>query len=137
MRYFPAFHDLTARRSLVVGGGEAAGRKLRLLLKAGARPLVVAPHVGEEIAGLAEAGRVTWRARPFRADDIAGCALVISATGLPGIDAAVPPPAPDSGSPVDVLNRPESPRSLPPPIYTRAHMVIGISPAPVAPTRAP
>src|SRR3546814_15924993 len=32
MRYFPAFHDLTARRSLVVGGGEAAGRKLRLLL---------------------------------------------------------------------------------------------------------
>src|SRR3546814_18385609 len=106
MRYFPAFHDLTARRSLVVGGGEAAGRKLRLLLKAGARPLVVAPHVGEEIAGLAEAGSVTWRARPFRVDDIAGCALVLTAPGLAGLDAALAASAQGPRGPGDVITRP-------------------------------
>src|SRR3546814_11679803 len=125
MRYLPAFHDLTARRSLVVGGGEAAGRKLRLLLKAGARPLVVAPHVGEEIAGLAEAGSVTWRARPFRVDDIAGCALVISATGLAGIAAAVAAAAQGAGVPVNVVDRPDLSRFITPAAHEPAPLGTG------------
>src|SRR3546814_3182605 len=136
MRYFPAFHDLTARRSLVVGGGEAAGRKLRLLLKAGARPLVVAPHVGEEIAGLAEAGSVTWRARPFRVDDIAGCALVISATGLAGIDAAVAAAAQCAGVPVNVVDRPDLSSFITPAIIDRDPLVIGIASGAEAPILA-
>src|SRR3546814_21143363 len=85
MRYFPAFHDLTARRSLVMGGGEQAGRKLRLLLKAGARPLVVAPHVAAEIAGLAEAGSLTGQSSPFRLDAMAGYATGLSSPSLAGM----------------------------------------------------
>jgi len=79
MRYFPAFHDLSIRPSLVVGGGEAAARKLRLLLKAGARAVVVAPQAGPEIAGLARDGTATWHPRAFTPADIDGCGLVIAA----------------------------------------------------------
>ena len=42
MRYFPLFADLRGRRVLVVGGGEVAERKVRLLLEAGARIDIVA-----------------------------------------------------------------------------------------------
>ena len=69
MRYFPAFLDLKGSPGLVVGGGEAAARKLRLLLKAGARMTLVAPRVTAEIAELAAAGRISLLAREVRAED--------------------------------------------------------------------
>jgi uroporphyrin-III C-methyltransferase/precorrin-2 dehydrogenase/sirohydrochlorin ferrochelatase len=37
MDYFPVFLDLKNRRCLLVGGGEVATRKGRMLAKAGAR----------------------------------------------------------------------------------------------------
>src|SRR3546814_13806477 len=119
MRYFPAFHDLSNRPALVVGGGEAAARKLRLLLKAGARPVVVAPAAGEEIAGLAQAGAVTWRARAFEPGDIAGCGLVIGATGLDPVDAAISAAAQAAGVPVNVVDRPELSSFITPAIIDR------------------
>jgi uroporphyrin-III C-methyltransferase/precorrin-2 dehydrogenase/sirohydrochlorin ferrochelatase len=49
MDYFPVFLDLKGRRALIVGGGEAAARKLRLLQKAGANVTVVARQISDEI----------------------------------------------------------------------------------------
>ena len=81
MRYFPAFLDLASRRSLLVGGGDLALRKLRLLLKSGARVTLVAPRLDPATAELAQDDRVQWVARPFVASDVRDCALVSSATG--------------------------------------------------------
>jgi uroporphyrin-III C-methyltransferase / precorrin-2 dehydrogenase / sirohydrochlorin ferrochelatase len=136
MRYFPAFHDLSTRPSLVVGGGEAAARKLRLLLKAGARPVVVAPAVCTEITGLAEARRITWHARAFAPGDITGSAMVIAATGLPAIDAAVSTAAQAAGVPVNVVDRPELSSFITPAIIDRDPLVIGISSSADAPILA-
>jgi siroheme synthase-like protein len=47
---YPLFLDLTGRRVVVVGGGRVALRRTRGLLESGARVLVVAPEVAEEIA---------------------------------------------------------------------------------------
>jgi len=57
MRYFPIFVDLQGRRVVVVGGGEEALRKVRLLLKTDAVIEVVAPQLHAE---LAESSRVHW-----------------------------------------------------------------------------
>ena len=65
MQSFPSFLNLQNRPVLVVGGGENAARKIRLLLKAEADITVVAPHVNSEIAGLADQGRIRHRASPF------------------------------------------------------------------------
>ncbi|MEO3429061.1 siroheme synthase CysG [Pelagibius sp. CAU 1746] len=127
MRYFPAFHDLTARPSLVVGGGEAAARKLRLLMKAGARPVVVAPKAVAEIAALARRGEITWHPRAFRAGDVAGCGLVIGASGLAAVDAAVAETARSRGVPVNVVDRPDLSSFITPAIIDRDPVVIGIS----------
>ncbi|HMA16661.1 MAG TPA: siroheme synthase CysG, partial [Kiloniellaceae bacterium] len=136
MRYFPAFHDLTLRPSLVVGGGEAAARKLRLLLKAGARPVVVAPQADPEVAGLAREGPVTWHRRAFAPADIAGCGLVIAATGLTEVDEAVSAAGRAAGVPVNVVDRPELSSFITPAIIDRDPVVIGISSGADAPILA-
>ena len=51
MRYFPIFVDLKGRRVLVVGGGEEATRKVRLLLKTDAVIEVVARSNEDQFAG--------------------------------------------------------------------------------------
>ena len=53
LRYFPIFFDLDGRDVLIVGGGEKALQKLRLLAKTTARLRIVAPDVSEDIAAAA------------------------------------------------------------------------------------
>lgn len=136
MRYFPAFHDLSLRPSLVVGGGEAAARKLRLLLKAGARPVVIAPHAGPEIAGLASDGAIIWQRRAFVPADIADCGLVVAATGRAEVDEAVSRAAQAGGVPVNVVDRPDLSSFITPAIIDRDPVVIGISSGADAPILA-
>ena len=71
MRYFPLFADLAGADVLVVGGGEAAARKVRLLRKARARITVVAETVTEELGGLAERGAIAILPRAFLPRDMA------------------------------------------------------------------
>jgi len=66
-----------------------AARKLLRLLRAGARVTLVSPAVTEELRALADAGAVSWEARPFRAGDVAGRTLVFTATGNVETDHAV------------------------------------------------
>jgi uroporphyrin-III C-methyltransferase/precorrin-2 dehydrogenase/sirohydrochlorin ferrochelatase len=136
MRYFPAFHDLSQRPSLVVGGGEPAARKVRLLLKAGARITLVAPRANEELTGLALSGKIHWRQGPFAESDIQGSGLVIAATGLSEVDELVSRAAQNIGLPVNVVDRPELSSFITPAIIDRDPLVIGISSSGDAPILA-
>ena len=78
---YPLTLDVAGRRTLVVGGGPVAGRRATGLVTAGARVVVVAPYVCEELRDLVAAGRVEWEARDYEADDLAGAWLVHTATG--------------------------------------------------------
>ena len=63
MDYLPIFLDVRGRPCLVVGGGPVAARKLSLLLRAGARGVVVAPRLTTSCAH--SAAIVELRERPF------------------------------------------------------------------------
>jgi len=52
MDFLPLFHKLQNRRVLVVGGGEIALRKARLLADAGGTLRVVSPDVVNELREL-------------------------------------------------------------------------------------
>ena len=77
------------RRVVVVGGGRIAQRKIEPLLDAGARVEVVSPEVGAEVRAWAEAGRLVWHEREFRAGDVEGAWLALTATDVPAVNAAV------------------------------------------------
>lgn len=88
-RFLPLAFDLAGKRVLVAGAGRVAARKVRLLLAHGARPLVVAPRATAGLRALAAAGRISWRARRCRADDLRGVWLAIAATDDRAVNAAL------------------------------------------------
>ncbi len=104
MRYLPLFHDLRDTRVLLVGGGSVAQRKAELLSAAGARLLVVAPEVNEQLAALAERSGGSVQRRAFRAGDIADVALVVAASNEREVNLAVAREARDRGTLVNVVD---------------------------------
>ena len=81
MAYLPIFIDVREARCVVVGGGAQAARKVRLLRKAGARVLVVAPALGDELTEVAHDGLIDHAARKFEPHDLDDCRLAIAAAG--------------------------------------------------------
>ena len=78
MRTFPIFLDLEGSRVVVVGGGEQAAQKVRLLLKTPARIDVIHETLCDELSELAKCGRIGWR-RVFVPGALDGCRLVYAA----------------------------------------------------------
>ncbi len=86
---YPLALSVAGKPVLVVGGGPVAARRAAGLLAAGASVTVVAPEVSRELRALAASGSVTWRARDYSSDDLAGAWLVHTATGVPAVDSLV------------------------------------------------
>src|SRR5690606_19605407 len=103
MDFLPLFHNLQGRTVLLVGGGEIALRKARLLADAGARLRVVAPEIEEQLRELVEQGGGELRQRGYLADDQLGCVLVIAATDDEALNAQVSADAHGRGVPVNVV----------------------------------
>ncbi len=81
---FPIFLKLADRPVLVVGGGTVAAAKVAALRPTGARVIVVAPAIADQI----RRADVEIRQRPFKAADLRGVWLVVSAA-TPAVNAEV------------------------------------------------
>lgn len=88
---YPVNLVLAGRRCLVVGGGEVAAQKVAGLLECRADVVVVAPVVGDAVRSLAATatGTLRWEERPYRAGEVAGYRLAITATDDPAVNRAV------------------------------------------------
>lgn len=136
MRYFPTFFDLHDQPCLVVGGGEAALGKIRLLLKAGARVRVVAPQAHAEIEDLAAQGAIEIQGGGFVAGDLRGQTLAIVASGDEALDARVAGAARSAGVPVNVVDRPHLSSFTVPALIDRDPVVVAVSTGGTAPILA-
>ena len=76
--HFQVGLDVAGRRCLVIGGSAEALDKTLRLLDARARVLLVAPELCGGLAELQAAGRLDWRERRYRSDDLGGACLVIN-----------------------------------------------------------
>ena len=89
MNLLPIFLKLDGRPGLLVGAGAVALDKIGSLLKTGIRLRVVAPRAHEEIQRLAAEGTLEWTNRSFEFSDLDGNFIVIAATDVPAVNAAV------------------------------------------------
>jgi siroheme synthase-like protein len=89
MSLFPAFLKLDARQILIVGGGTLASTKIAGLLEAGARVRIVSPQINSHLAAKVRNREIEWLPKLFTPDDLDGAFLVIAATSLRDVNAAV------------------------------------------------
>ncbi len=136
MRYFPVFADLADADVLVVGGGEQAAQKVRLLCRTEARVTVVAETATDELVGLGQQGAISLALRRFEARDAEGMRLVCAATGDRPLNARVARAARAEGVPVNVVDGPELSTFLMPAIVDRAPVTVAIGTEGAAPVLA-
>lgn len=89
MSLFPAFLKLDARQILIVGGGTLASSKIPGLLQAGARVRIVSPQINADLAEKVRNREIEWLPKLFSPNDLDGAFLVIAATALRDVNAAV------------------------------------------------
>ena len=87
MDYLPIFADLKRRPCLVVGGGDSAWRKTRMLLKAGADVRVIAPRLNADFTAALASQQIKLVGEHFSPSDLDGIFLAIAATERKAINA--------------------------------------------------
>jgi siroheme synthase-like protein len=119
---YPVMLDLAGVPVLVVGGGTIAARKAAGLLAAGAKVTVVAPMVLPELA----AAVAVVREKPYDAADLDGHQLVMTATDVPDVNAAVAHDARAAGLWVNSADDPENCTFILPAVTRRGPVVVSV-----------
>ncbi|RRA94090.1 siroheme synthase CysG [Aeromonas veronii] len=136
MDYLPIFCRLDNKPVLLVGGGEVAERKARLLLDAGAQLTVVAPKLDPELAELAANGSIEWLASEFASEQLAGKWLVVAATDRREVNALVYQSANRARIFANVVDDPKRSSFIMPSIIDRSPLMVAISSGGKAPVLA-
>lgn len=115
-------------RALVVGGGAVAERKVRALLDAGASVRVVAPELADGLRRAATAcDRLELLERAWAAGDIADAQLVVAATDVRDVNAAVAAEAKRAGRLVNVVDRPEEGNFVTAAAHRAGDVIVGVT----------
>lgn len=134
--YFPLFVDLNGQAVLVVGGGEIAARKIRLLLNAGAVPRIVAKALNEELSELVQSERAVYLGTLFETSCFDDCRLVIAATDDAALNKEVAEQAEVRGLLCNVVDDAQASRFITPSIVSRPPITVAISTGGAAPVLA-
>ncbi|RAI36605.1 siroheme synthase CysG, partial [Rhodoplanes roseus] len=126
-RYFPVSFDVQERTVLVVGDGDAALQKLRLLVRTRARLVLCARAPDAALARFVEENAVRHVAGPPTADLLRDAALAFVATGDEAEQLRLAALARRAGVPVNVVDRPHLCDFATPAIVDRAPVSIAIA----------
>ncbi len=136
MKFFPMFLRMADRDVIIVGGGETAAQKSRLMLKTEARITFVAPELDEELQALVNEGRAQHERGPITPETFKGAALVFVGSGCPGLDASIHALVRTSGALVNVVDQPDLCEANTPSLVDRDPLVVAIGTEGAAPVLA-
>ncbi|POZ60778.1 siroheme synthase CysG [Chromobacterium alticapitis] len=127
MEFFPIFLKLRQQPCLLVGGGEVALRKARLLLAAGAALTVAAPELAPELAEMAERGELKHLGARYAAEQLAGMRLAVAATDDAAVNRQVAADAEARGILVNVVDDAEASRYISPAVIDRSPLMVAVA----------
>lgn len=133
MSLYPLFARLDGKPVLVVGGGPVAERKVRLLLRTGARIRVQAPALTPALQALARQDRVEWLEGAFTPQQLDDAWLAVAATDDEAVNRAVAEAAEARRIFVNVVDDAELSSVHTPAIIDRDPLLVAVSSAGAAP----
>ncbi|MDO6457331.1 NAD(P)-dependent oxidoreductase [Celeribacter halophilus] len=136
MKFFPMFLRMSGRDVVILGGGETAAQKARLMLKTEARIVLVAPELDVELAALVAEGRAEHHAGEIDESIFANAALVFVCTEDEARDAELAQVVRAAGALVNVVDRPDLCEANTPSIVDRDPLVVAIGTEGAAPVLA-
>jgi precorrin-2 dehydrogenase/sirohydrochlorin ferrochelatase len=119
--------QLQGQRTLVVGGGKVAERKVEGLMNAGAMVFLVARDLTHRLSVFAEEGSVSILDREFKENHLDGMALVIAATNEAILNHKVSACARSRGILVNAVDQPQDCSFIVPSVMNRGDLVIAVS----------
>ena len=128
--YYPAFLNLKGKKTVVIGGGKVAERKILVLLKTGANITVISPEITKRIAREKLRGSLKHIPRQYRKGDVKNTFLVIAATDSEEINKKVSEEAPCL---VNVVDIPSLCNFIVPSVIQRGLLTIAVSTSGVSP----
>ena len=136
MDYFPLFCRLQGKRCLLVGGGDVAERKARLLLAAGADLHVGALHFSPAFQQWADSGELTLISGAFNDAWLDACWLVVAATDDDAVNQQVAQAAEARRIFCNLVDAPEQASAIMPSIIDRSPLMVAVSSGGRAPVLA-
>ena len=87
--HFPFFINLADKKIVVIGGGKIALRRVQVLVKFGAKVIVIAPEIKKELDLMNQKGKINVIKKEYKEGDIKGADMVIAATDKKDVNEAV------------------------------------------------
>ena len=126
MDYLPVFLDLTSKKCVIIGGGEVAHRKAKLLLKTEALVHIVAAEFSKRVRDL-NSDACTLVTEEFNQRHLIDAVLVIAATDSASVNREVATAANSLNIPVNVVDEPALCSCIMPALIDKSPVVIAIS----------
>jgi len=136
MEFLPIFLNIKNKPCTVIGGGEVATRKIRLMLKAGGKVRVISPELCQDLKNLAAEDKLEHIKRIYQPEDLALAHLIVAATNDPEINRAIANTAMAMRVPVNVVTEPEDGSFIMPSVIDRSPVVAAVSTGGASPVLA-
>ena len=127
MEFLPLFFSLKQRSVLIVGGGEVALRKARLLTKAGACINVVSPQIRDDLKELVLNSGGALSEEQYQSKALEKVMLVVAATDNQAVNKQVYNDAQQQNLPVNVVDQPDLCSFIFPAIVDRSPVIAAVS----------
>lgn len=116
--------NLKNKKTVVVGGGRVAERKVRILLKAGALVKIISPEITRNLRILKDKGKIKHIIRAYKTGDTKDAFVVIACTSSTEVNTQI---AREAGHLVNVIDLPSEGNFIAPSIVRRGPLTIAIS----------
>lgn len=129
-KYFPILVNIKDKKCVIVGGGSVGERKIKTLLKYGAKITLISPETTDKIKELINKGKINYINREYKKGDLDGAFLVVAATSNSKINRQI---AKDANYLVNIVEKEDFQENMNnisytvPAIYEKSHLTIAIS----------
>ena len=125
--YFPLFMDISDKKIVVIGGGNIAARRVKVLSQFCRNLTVVAPRIHPDLLNLEEKGQIRVIRREYEREDIYDAWMVLATTDQHKLNEEIYSVAKCLGALVNVASNREKCDFHFPGIVKKNHFVVGIN----------